>query len=54
MAEVSDFGPSFEQPFLAHGQFILDNEFQKVRVAQAVGRRFLEPDWQGLEQAREA
>jgi len=43
--EVSGFGSAFEHSFLAHRQFILEDEFQEVRVAQAVGCRFLEPDW---------
>jgi hypothetical protein len=35
--EVSGFGAAFEYPFLAHCQFILEDKFQEVRVAQAVG-----------------
>ncbi len=45
MPEVSGFGAPFEHSLLAHGQFILEDEFQKIRVVQTVGCRFLEPDW---------
>ena len=51
MSEVSGFGAAFEHPFLAHRQFILKDEFQKIRVVQPVRRRFLEPNWQRLHQA---
>ena len=54
VAKVSRFGAAFEHPFLAHGQFILKDEFQEVRVAQPVRRRFLEPDWQRLHKPGQA
>jgi len=54
VAKVSRFGAAFEHPFLAHGKFILKDEFQKIRVAQPVRRCFLEPDWQRLHKPRQA
>jgi len=36
MAEVGGLGQAFEHPFLAHSQFILKDQFQKIRVAQPV------------------
>ena len=33
---------------LAHGQFILADEFQELRMAQAIGRRFLQAHGQCL------
>jgi hypothetical protein len=33
MAEVGGLGPPFEHPFLAQGQFILQDQFQEIRMA---------------------
>ena len=51
MPEVGGLRAPFERPFLAQGQFILQDQFQEIRMAQPVGGRFLEPDRQRLLEA---
>jgi len=41
MVELGELDQTFQLALLAHGQFILANEFQEVGMAQAIGRRLL-------------
>jgi hypothetical protein len=52
--EVGGLGAAFQLTLLPDVEFVLQDEFQKLGVAQTVGGGFLEPDAQGLAQAGEA
>ena len=51
--KVSGLGAAAEQAFLAHVEFVLEQDFQELFVAQAVGRGFLQAQAHGARQAGE-
>ena len=51
--EVGGLGAAFQLALLPDVEFILEDEFQKLGMAQTIGGGFLEPDAQGLAQAGE-
>ena len=51
--EVGGFGAAFHLALLADIEFVLQDEFQKLGVAQTVGGGFLKPDAQSLAQTGE-
>ena len=53
MMEVRRFGPAGQETFLAHVELVLEQDFQELFMAQAVGRRFLQAQAQGSGQAGE-
>ncbi len=48
LAEAGGLQPAGNQPFLAHGHFVGQHEFQELGMVQTIGHRFLQADFQRL------
>ena len=44
-------GTAFHEPVVTDRQFILQDQFQEFSVAQSVGRRFLQPNFETLRES---
>ena len=53
VAEVGGLGPPSQEPFFAGVEFVLDDQFQELGVAESVGGGFLQTQAQGASQAGE-
>ncbi len=52
--EVGDLGAAVEHPLFAHIEFVLQDDFQELFMAEAAGSSLLQADAQAVGQAREA
>jgi hypothetical protein len=52
-AKISSFGPTSQHPLVAHIEFVLEDKFQELTMAQSAGSRLLKPNIEGLQKARE-
>ena len=53
LVELSGLGAPFDEALLAHVEFVLQEQFEELRVGELMGGRFLEPQFQAGEQPGE-
>jgi len=53
-AELSGLGATSQKTLLADVEFVLEDQFEELAVAQAIGGGFLQPNGQALAQTGQA